>query len=137
MKKKLENLAKELGIVEQIHLLGFRDDVAELMGASDIYCLPSLREGLNVSLMEAMASGLPCLASNIRGNRDLLGENKKENLIPPRETEGWVEGIQKCMGWHEREERGRRNRKKIKRFSEGKVIEQMKEIYGMVKNFVL
>ena len=57
-----------------LHLLGYRSDVAELYKTADIYVLPSLREGLNVSIMEAMAAGLPIICSNIRGNCDLVSE---------------------------------------------------------------
>ena len=66
------NLSKELKVDERVHLLGFRNDIAELNYSADLFILPSLREGLNVSLMEAMACHLPCIASNIRGNNDLI-----------------------------------------------------------------
>jgi len=70
--KYLEDLANDLGISKQVHLLGFRKDVNELYKTANIYVLPSLREGLNVSLMEALAGGLTSVASNIRGNVDLI-----------------------------------------------------------------
>lgn len=54
-----------------LHLLDFRTDIPELLKAADVFLLPSIREGLNVGLMEAMESGLPCIVSDIRGNRDL------------------------------------------------------------------
>ena len=76
---KLDNeyqmLINRLGLDTQVFLLGFRKDVVELYNAADIYILPSIREGLNVSLMEAMASGLPIACSKIRGNVDLINEN--------------------------------------------------------------
>lgn len=65
-------MAKKLGVANQLHLLEFRTDVDQLLRIMDVYCLPSIREGLNVSLMEAMASGLLCVASKIRGNVDLI-----------------------------------------------------------------
>lgn len=71
----LIDLSKELGITNQLHLLGYRTDVAELYKCADVFCFPSIREGLSVSLMEAMASGLPCVVSKIRGNMDLI-DNK-------------------------------------------------------------
>lgn len=71
-KDNLENLAKELGIDNQVHLLGYRNDVEKLYKISDIYVLPSIREGLNVSIMEAMASGLPVICSFNRGNNDFV-----------------------------------------------------------------
>jgi glycosyltransferase involved in cell wall biosynthesis len=69
---ELQKLAEKLGIGDKVHLLGHRKDVAELYKTADAYVLPSLREGLNVSLIEAMSSGLPCIVSKIRGNVDLI-----------------------------------------------------------------
>ncbi|MGL5692516.1 MAG: glycosyltransferase, partial [Peptostreptococcaceae bacterium] len=53
----LNELAKELSIVNQVHLLGFRTDVSELYKVADVFCFPSYREGLSVAMMEAIASG--------------------------------------------------------------------------------
>ncbi len=82
-KEYLENLAKELGMEERLILAGFRTDVAEIYKCCDIFAFPSKREGLPVSVMEAMASGLPCVASDIRGNRDLIKEGKNGFLCSP------------------------------------------------------
>ena len=50
---------------------------------ADVYLLPSIREGLNVSVMEAMSSGLPCIVSDIRGNRDMIDNGKGGYLVDP------------------------------------------------------
>ena len=73
-KERLEKTAKVLGV--NLHLLGFRKDVAELYKAADLFILPSYREGLNVSLMEAISSGCPSIASKIRGNIDVLDDDR-------------------------------------------------------------
>ncbi len=91
--KELLRLAKELGIESRVHLIGYRTDVSELYKMADLYVLPSLREGLNVSLMEAMSSGLPCIASNIRGNRDLIDDNKGGYLVSPNQCECFAKSI--------------------------------------------
>lgn len=74
-KEHLLQLALELRVSEQIHLLGYCTDVAQLYKTADAYALPSIREGLNASIMEAMASGLPVICSRIRGNADLIDES--------------------------------------------------------------
>lgn len=74
----LISLAKEFKLEDRLFILGFRKDIAELHKASDLYVLPSKREGLNVSLIEACASELPCLASRIRGNVDIVNHNENE-----------------------------------------------------------
>ena len=70
---ELTKLALELKV--NLHLLGYRDDVLELYKTSNLYIHPSLREGLPVALMEALASGVFCIGSNIRGVKDLLSEH--------------------------------------------------------------
>ncbi|MFF2910888.1 glycosyltransferase [Paenibacillus sp. NPDC057934] len=63
----LENLAMELGIASKVKLLGFRTDIAEICNCSDIFLFPSRREGLGLAALEAMASGLPIVTSNVHG----------------------------------------------------------------------
>ena len=75
MEECLTELAKNLGVSQQLHLLGFRKDIVELYKLSDVFLFPSFREGLSVSLMEAMACGLPVVCSKIRGNIDLIDDN--------------------------------------------------------------
>ena len=89
LKSQHEQLANELKVSERLHLLGYRSDVIKIMKSCDVFVFPSKREGLSVALMEAMASSLPCIASNIRGNFDLLFNDpisqlfdfKKGNLV--------------------------------------------------------
>ena len=68
----LKGLAASLGVEGQVHFLGYRTDVARLYKAADVLVHPSLREGLPVAVMEALASGLPVIATNIRGSADLI-----------------------------------------------------------------
>ncbi len=73
--EEFRTLVKSLSVENQVHLLGFRTDIAELMKSADIFLFPSLQEGLPVALMEAMACSLPCVCSGIRGNVDLIDES--------------------------------------------------------------
>ncbi|MBE9911141.1 glycosyltransferase family 4 protein [Enterococcus mundtii] len=77
LKNDLIRQINEAGLSKKIELLGYRNDVIEIMKISDLFVFPSKREGLPVSVMEAMANGVPVMASNIRGNMDLItqGEN--------------------------------------------------------------
>lgn len=77
LRSNLLELASQCGISNRIHLLGFRSDVDELYKTADLFVLPSLREGLNVSLLEARAAGIPCKCKSIRGNVDIM---KAENM---------------------------------------------------------
>lgn len=75
LRDNLKKLVKELGLEKQVLFLGFRLDVAELYKIADIFVFPSKREGLSVALIEALASGLPCVVSAIRGNVDLIKDD--------------------------------------------------------------
>ena len=91
------NLAKSLGVSDRVIFAGYRTDVVDFYKMADIFLFPSLREGLPVALMEAMACGLPIICSNIRGNTDLI-EDKKEGLIVennPEDIARAIESIQK------------------------------------------
>lgn len=68
----LEAMADQLGMRERVHLLGHRDDVAELIRAMDIFVLPSTSEGMSNTMLEAMAAGVAVIASNVGGNPELV-----------------------------------------------------------------
>ncbi|WP_050635419.1 glycosyltransferase family 4 protein [Candidatus Stoquefichus sp. SB1] len=84
-RKKLEKLAKKLNVEKQIHFLGYREDVFKLLKVSDCYLSTSKREGLPRALMEAMSVGLPCIVSDVRGNRDLINHNEGGFLVSPKD----------------------------------------------------
>ena len=96
-KEELEALANSLGLGNRVHLLGFRSDIPELCHTADIFCFPSIHEGLPVALMEAMASGLPCVASDIRGNTDLIENGKNGFLCKHTDVEAFAEKIKELI----------------------------------------
>lgn len=82
-KEYLQSLANSLAVEKQVIFAGHRSDIADIYKLSDIFVFPSKREGLPVSLMEAMAAGLPCIASDIRGCKDLIKNGKNGFLCNP------------------------------------------------------
>lgn len=93
LRQELEAYATELRVRDRVHLLGFRNDIAELLKSSDVFVFPSHREGLSLSVMEAMAVGVPIVASRIRGNVDLIDEEKGGVLCCPNDEKDFSEGI--------------------------------------------
>lgn len=81
LKQQYRQLAKELNVENRLHLLGYRSDIIYIMKSCDIFVFPSKREGLSVALMEATASHMICFASKIRGNIDILSNDKGALLI--------------------------------------------------------
>jgi glycosyltransferase involved in cell wall biosynthesis len=72
------------GLSTRIVLAGVFDDVGDVLAAADLFVLPSHEEGMSQSLLEAMAAGLPVVASDIAGNRALVDEGCEGRLVPPR-----------------------------------------------------
>ncbi len=75
LESKMKALAQELGVASQVRFLGFRRDIPPLLMVSRASILPSEREGLSRSIMESMAMGVPVIASDAKGNRDLLKDD--------------------------------------------------------------
>lgn len=92
--KRLQRLAENLKVKSQIHFLGYRSDIKDLYHASDIFLFTTLQEGLPRSMMEAMASGLPCIASDIRGNSDLLEDENGGFLVSATDAGALEEKIE-------------------------------------------
>jgi len=71
---ELRKLAEEIKIADRVHFLGVRTDVRELVGAADLYVQPSLIEGFGIATLEALAGGLPVIASSVPGLREVVGD---------------------------------------------------------------
>ncbi|HAJ14742.1 MAG TPA: glycosyltransferase family 1 protein [Erysipelotrichaceae bacterium] len=127
---ELKAKAKDLGIEHQIHFLGFRKDVYKISSAADLFLLASLQEGLPVAIMEAMACGLPIVASKVRGNYDLIDQGKGGYLVAPMDVDGFVKAIHKIIENKERLEKMKQyNLRKVQKYSIEAVVEQMAELY--------
>lgn len=118
----LQELAKQLGV--NLHLLGYRTDIVELLNTADLYAFPSYREGLSVALMEAMSAGLPCVVSKIRGNVDLIEDGKGGYLCDPSSVDEFAVGIEKVN-----KNMGAYNKEVMRNFDVNGVIEKVKKIY--------
>ncbi len=125
----LKELSKNLGISDQVHFLGYCDNVKNWYQVSDIFVFPSLREGLSVALMEAMACGLPCVVSKIRGNIDLIDENGGA-LFEVDNLENLKSVLEKIIV-SDRDNYSEYNGKKIRLFSLAFIKQFMRQIYGL------
>ncbi len=84
-RRPLEALAQDLGVADRVRFLGQRDDVAALLSTSDLMVLPSLVEGLPVSVLEAMAAEKPVVATAIGGTDEAVVHGETGLLVPPRD----------------------------------------------------
>jgi glycosyltransferase involved in cell wall biosynthesis len=131
----LISLAKENNIEGNVHFLGYRTDVPQLLKSCDIFVMPSYREGLSRSMMEAMSAGLPCIASKIRGNVDLIEVGKGGYLSLPDDVDGFADAIHRISeDVLLREQMGIYNLEAVKLFDIEIVKSIMKDIYEELFN---
>ena len=86
LEAEVQALHRELGLGDRCRLLGYRTDVKDLMAAADLFVLASAFEGLPVSIMEAMASGLPVVATAVGGVPEAVVDGETGLLVPPRDA---------------------------------------------------
>ena len=133
-RRRLGRLAQKLGVRDNVTFLGFRPDVPQIMKASDVFVFPSRQEGLPVSVMEAMASGLPVVASAIRGiSPDLIEDGQTGILLPGDAPEQVAQAIRRVT-----EDGALRDaivasaREEVRRYAVERVLDDMGRIYQAV-----
>ena len=129
-KEHLEQRMQELKIADKVHLLGFRRDIYELLKCSDAFVFPSKQEGLPVALMEAMAAGLPCIASRIRGNVDLL--KRSRYLFEPADENMLCQLLNDAANGVQIEQECELNWETLKKYDIKNVSKEMQSIYSAV-----
>lgn len=130
LKNELEDMVDQNNLTENVMFLGFRNDINEICNVADIFVFPSIHEGLPVSVMEAMACGLPVIASKIRGNTDLIDEGLG-GFLGENIPEFYYQNIIKYINEPKLStEQGLYNLEKIKKYSEPVVLEKLKEVYS-------
>jgi len=116
--------------LERVYFLGFRRDAPQILKETDIAALVSKREGLPKCVMEAMAMGLPLVASNVRGNRDLVEDGQTGFLVELGDVVGLARAMEKLILDRElRNAMGEAGQKKIQDYSLEKVLVEMERIY--------
>lgn len=128
LRDDLEALVESINLAGKVHFLGYRNDIETLLCLVDVFVLPSIREGLNVSLMEAMASGLPCICSDIRGNRDLIKACKYR--VCARNVSGFSRALKNMKeNVCTEEQTGQENKAEAKKYGMRQINGKMKNIY--------
>ncbi|MHB8771653.1 MAG: glycosyltransferase family 4 protein [Syntrophales bacterium] len=131
LRGELEELARRLGIGDRVHFLGWRSDVAGVMAAFDIFCLPSLNEGMGKVLVEAMAMGKPIAASDIGGIRDIVRPGENGLLVPVGDGAAWVAALTRlARDPEERRRLGEAGRRMAPLYSAEEMIKKIDRLYG-------
>lgn len=136
-REKLENIAKKIGIEERINFIGrvSNQGVLEYMAAADIFVLPSLSEGFPLVVLEAMASGLPIVATKVRGISEILKDNENGFLVSSENSEQLFEKIMVLLENDMLIERmSDYNKNKAEEYNWENVVRKIEEIYLRVIN---
>ena len=125
-----KKLVNELDVQNHVEFLGYREDIPQLMTISDIAVSTSRQEGLPVNVMEAMATGLPLIATDVRGNRDLVSPGENGLLVGVDDALGCANAIEQLYNSEElRREFSAKNKIMIQSYSIENVLSEMEEIY--------
>ncbi|MBF0132886.1 MAG: TIGR03088 family PEP-CTERM/XrtA system glycosyltransferase [Magnetococcales bacterium] len=92
-RQEIESLAHHLNVTDKLWITGWRDDIAQLLRCLDLFVLPSLAEGTPLTILEAMATGLPIIATRVGGVADLLTEGHTGTLVPPGDPNALAQAI--------------------------------------------
>jgi sugar transferase (PEP-CTERM/EpsH1 system associated) len=97
MRDKIEKMIATAGLESHGRVLGWRDDVGDVLRQFDVFCLPSLNEGVSNTLLEAMATGLPIIATAVGGNTELVAEGQTGFLVEPGDAEQIADVLEKYL----------------------------------------
>lgn len=129
----LKKMAIEEKVNERVHFLGYRTDMKDIMAASDIFVMPSFREGVPRSILEAMDLRLPCVGSKTRGIADLIDEGAGGYLCNPKMPAEFADAFNMLVNNSDmRKSFGKYNQAKVIKYSDEVVRAELTEIYDKV-----
>jgi glycosyltransferase involved in cell wall biosynthesis len=94
---RLEAFAREHGFADRLHILLERSDIPDLLAAADVFCMPSLWEGLPLAVLEAMFAGKPIVASDVSGIPEAITSGTHGLLTPPGDVEALAAALQSVL----------------------------------------
>jgi glycosyltransferase involved in cell wall biosynthesis len=96
-KHSLEKQIESYQTKKQIHMIGARSDIPSLLAASDVFVMPTLAEGMSNAILEAMATSLPCLVSNIEVNREVIKHENTGLLFQVKNSQAIADAISRIL----------------------------------------
>lgn len=133
LEEYLRELSKKLGLEKHIILLGYRNDIAEICKATDIFVFPSRREGLGIAAIEAMACSMPIITSNIHGIVDYSVNGVTGYTCAPLDTDSFAKNIERLLNNKDLITKfGEHNLEVAQAFDFDKTKELIKDIYKSI-----
>jgi glycosyltransferase involved in cell wall biosynthesis len=134
---EFEHLTANLGMADTVAFAGLVSDMRGLLASAHAFALPSRSEGMSNALLEAMAAGLPCVATRVSGSEDAIVEGQSGLLVPPEDPEALARALIAILTDHERARAlGREARARIlQRFDQRRVLDELIQLYAsLAKN---
>lgn len=129
----LRAAVEERGLGETVELLGYREDVPAVLAASDVFVLPSFREGTPRVVTEAMAAGLPVVATDIAGLPEQVADGESGYLVPTGDPAAVADRLGQLLDDPERRRTfGERGRERAERFSRERMLADLDAVYESV-----
>jgi glycosyltransferase involved in cell wall biosynthesis len=127
-RNRLEQLVRELDLADHVQLLGERCDIPELLAQSAFFVSSSLTEGVSLTLLEAMAVGLPVLATNVGGNPEVVADGETGRLVAAADPAALAAGIVRmCRERGKRPTMGRCGRRRVEEYFDVRTMMQQYE----------
>ena len=128
---ELKHLCGELSLFDHVHFHGMREDVPKLLDSANLFVLSSVSEGISLTLLEAMAAGLPIVATDVGGNREVVEDGLTGCLVPSRDPQALAAAILRlCSNREEAREMGKRGRQRAAQyFSIDSMVKAYEELY--------
>ncbi|MCL0067882.1 glycosyltransferase [Peptococcaceae bacterium] len=129
--QELKQAVKAENLSEHVTFTGIRQDVPEILAITDIFVFPSLREGFALAILEAMAAGVPVVATDVGIIREVLIDKENGLIVPPKDAEALAEGIKFMLSNTERaKEMGLKGRKAVEeKFTIENTVRGYEELY--------
>ena len=137
LREELESMAGVLGLKAVVRFLGWRQDLSTIYAASDLFVLTSRNEGTPVALIEAMASGLPGVSTDVGGVRDVITSPSVGEVVPFGDAEGLARSVLSLLSDNHPERRamGMRARDAVsKRFTIERLVTEIVDLYAELMN---
>ena len=132
MEQALRDKCQTLGVSENVIFTGYRGDAAALLAAADIAVPSSIREGLGLNVLEAMASGLPVVAYDNRGHRSIIEDSVNGIIVNNGDHQQMADAVLRIIeSGDERQRIACAGRERVQFFGIDNVLEMMKKIYGL------
>jgi glycosyltransferase involved in cell wall biosynthesis len=132
LRNELQEQAANSSYTDSIHFLGSKDNVHELLKAMDVFVLSSIAEGMPRSLLEAMAAGVPCVATDVGGVREIIAAEESGLVVPPKDPQALAEAMTAFaqMDKSERDNMAEMAKQRVeKTYCHKVIIEKLQNIY--------